>query len=330
MRVFLSYRRSDVGGYAGRLHDALVQRLGAKNVFQDVSAISPGEDFTVAVDQALDACDAVLGVIGPTWLSASTPDGQARLGQDDDYVTLELGRALERDVPVVPVLVGGARLPAAAELPEDLRQLAHRQATVLRDEAWHRDVDGLLRSLKGAPDDGRPNRRWRAVTAAVAAVPAIAVAVWLLASPGDQGEEAQDEVPACESASGPTWNDLEISDAAARAFSQDAGDLIFGVTAGRWREQAPGLWRVVLATTMENRTSEEAYHGEWHYDALVVGRRAFEWVCFSPDPSLVEAGTVGDARVGFEVRCRPGGYIELIDDAGRISVTDESLDPSTC
>jgi TIR domain len=73
VQVFLSYRRGDVGGYAGRLADALLQRLGPNSVFQDVVAIAPGQDFTVAIDRALDDCDAVLAVIGPGWLTAATP-----------------------------------------------------------------------------------------------------------------------------------------------------------------------------------------------------------------------------------------------------------------
>jgi TIR domain len=73
VKVFLSYRRSDVGGYAGRLGDAVVRHFGAKSVFQDVTAISPGQDFVQAIDRALDKCDAMLAVIGPGWLTASTP-----------------------------------------------------------------------------------------------------------------------------------------------------------------------------------------------------------------------------------------------------------------
>jgi len=41
VQVFLSYRRGDVPGHAGRLADALRQRLGANSVFQDVVAIAP-------------------------------------------------------------------------------------------------------------------------------------------------------------------------------------------------------------------------------------------------------------------------------------------------
>jgi hypothetical protein len=65
VQIFLSYRRNDVGGYAGRLSDALRERLGARSVFQDVTAIERGEAFTAAIDRALDECDAVLAIIGP-------------------------------------------------------------------------------------------------------------------------------------------------------------------------------------------------------------------------------------------------------------------------
>jgi hypothetical protein len=78
VQISLSYRRGDVGGYAGRLSDALRQRLGAKSVFQDVTAIAPGQDYTAAIDRALDGCDAVLVVIGPGWQAAATPQGTPR------------------------------------------------------------------------------------------------------------------------------------------------------------------------------------------------------------------------------------------------------------
>ncbi len=160
MQVFLSYRRNDVGGYAGRLTDALLQRLGAKSVFQDVIAVAPGQDFTVELDRALDDSDAVLAVIGPGWLTAATRQGAPRLFEADDYVRLELARALNRNVRVVPVLVGGAALPAATDLPDELRGLVHRQAVVLHDETWHQDVDGLVGSLRGEPAVPPGHGRW--------------------------------------------------------------------------------------------------------------------------------------------------------------------------
>ena len=79
-----------------------------------MTAISPGQNYTVAIDRALADSDAVLAVIGPGWLTAVTPQGMPRLLEAGDYVHLELARALERDIRVIPVLVGGARLPEAA------------------------------------------------------------------------------------------------------------------------------------------------------------------------------------------------------------------------
>jgi hypothetical protein len=161
VQIFLSYRRGDVGGYAGRLADALRQRLGARSVFQDVTAIAPGQDYTAAIDRALDGSDAVLVMIGPGWHAAATPQGTPRLFDADDYVRLELSRALNRNVRVIPVLVGGASPPAAPDLPDDLQGLAHRQAVVLHDATWHQDVEGLLRSLRGQPAvPAGPRRRW--------------------------------------------------------------------------------------------------------------------------------------------------------------------------
>jgi TIR domain len=101
VQVFLSYRRDDAGGYAGRLADALLQRLSPRNVFQDVTAISPGQDYTVAIDRALADSDAALVVIVPARFTAATPQGTRRLLEGDDYVHLELARALRRDIRII-------------------------------------------------------------------------------------------------------------------------------------------------------------------------------------------------------------------------------------
>lgn len=190
VRVFLSYRRGDVGGYAGRLSDDLRERLGTNSVFQDVTAIELGAAFTVAIDRALDESDAVLAVIGPRWLSAATPQGTRRLFEADDSVRLELTRALQREVRVVPVLVGGADLPAADALPEDLRGLVERQGIALRDESWRQDVESLVGSLRGEPV--MPNRRphrWLIATAAAVllALAGVGIGLWVT-SGGNSGQ----------------------------------------------------------------------------------------------------------------------------------------------
>ncbi len=331
VRIFLSYRRRDVGGYAGRLHDALTQRLGRKNVFQDVSAIGPGQDFTEVIRRALDDCDAVIAVIGPGWMGAD-PEGAPRLGQPDDYVRLELGTALTRDLPVVPVLLGGAPLPAASDLPEELRPLVQRQAVVVRDESWHQDVDGLVRSLRDEISARPDSSRWRISAAVLLALLVVAavVAFWPDREESDKAEDAN--LPAaCVPPAAEGWTELAIAPDAVGDVSATGGTLAFAVRRGSWRPVGPGRWEVTLETAMENRSTSEAYHGDWHYDSLVVGRRVFEKTCFSSTPDLVLAGTVGDALVGFEVRCEPTGYIELVleESESRIRVTDAS-EPGPC
>ena len=82
MRIFLSYRRDDSSAWAGRLRDALADEFGKDNIFQDVVAVQPGQDFTDAVDAALSRSDAALAVIGPRWLTAAGVDGEPRLADE--------------------------------------------------------------------------------------------------------------------------------------------------------------------------------------------------------------------------------------------------------
>ena len=88
---------------------------------------------------------------------------------------------------------------------------------------------------------------------------------------------------------------------------------------------------MILETTMDNRTPGDQYHGEWRYQELIVGRRAFGYSCFSPQPDLVAPGTVGDALIGFDVRCEPQGYIELVlaQSQDRFPITADA-EPGVC
>ena len=331
VQIFLSYRRGDVGGYAGRLTDALVQRLGAKSVFHDVTAIAPGQDFTEAIDRALDDCDAVLAVIGPSWPAAATPQGAPRLFEADDYVRLELATALKRNVRVVPVLVGGAPMPRPADLPDELRELVQRQAVVLHDETWHQNVDGLVRSLRGEPAvPHRRNRRRLVIGAVAVALAALGAGAWWW-GPGTSGEGETDTADpiACAPLTAQGWSRIKLGEDPSVTVKAATGSTIYGVKDARSRAH-PGKWQVTLAVTMENATPDSRYNGFWNYESLVVGQRQFEATCFSPDPELVDSGFVGDALVGFEVRCKPVGHIELVVEDRRMSVTDNALEPGNC
>ena len=333
MRVFLSYRRDDAGGYAGRLTDALLQRLGPKSVFHDVTAISPGQDYSVAIDRALADSDAALVVIGPGWLTAVTPQGARRLLEADDYVHLELARALGRDIRVIPVLVGGARLPEPAELPDDLQALAQRQALELHNETWHDDVDGLVRSLRGEPAvPANRRRRWLVAGTALIALLALGAGAWWLWGPGTgaQTGSAAAAIPPCAPPASQAWSQIALSKNPTAVDRASPGNpLIFTVKEAHWRAHN-GKWQVILATSVKNAAQQTNSIGDWRYKSLVVAQREFNVTCFSPTSDTVDPGIVDDELVGFDVKCKPTGLIQLVLESGIISVTPDTLDWGSC
>jgi hypothetical protein len=149
--IFISYRRADSGPYAGRLADALSHHFGADQVLLDIHKINPGEDFSRVIEQQMGSCQALLAVIGPTWLSVTDDAGQRRLNDPADFVRLEIAAALGRaDVMVIPVLVGPTSMPAAADLPKPLASLAEWNALRLTDENWDDQTARLTRALETA------------------------------------------------------------------------------------------------------------------------------------------------------------------------------------
>lgn len=146
--IFLSYRRDDASGWAGRLYEHLVRDWGAGQVFMDIDAIEPGDDFREAIARTMQSCEVVLVVIGPNWLQMRDEFGNRRLEDEADTHRAEVIAALEADVRVVPVLVGDAGMPKASDLPEVLRSLAYRNAAVIEDRRFAADVAELLSSLR--------------------------------------------------------------------------------------------------------------------------------------------------------------------------------------
>jgi hypothetical protein len=193
-RFFLSYRRDDSAGFAGRLADALESAFGADSVFRDVDDIRPGQDFVTAIESQLQAVKAVLVMIGPRWLEATGSDGRRRLGAPDDFVSLEVGAALTSGKPVIPLLVGGAKMPRESDLPPTLAGLARRQGVPLSDSGWRMDVERLVASLRDLmPDEGGrlpPSRRVRMVLAGLAVVVLLGVFAALRFLPGSTGPDS--------------------------------------------------------------------------------------------------------------------------------------------
>ena len=149
-RIFISYRREDSRGYAGRLQGDLSRRYTNEAVFRDIE-IPPGVDFAEHIYGLIDHCNIVLVMIGNGWLNARDKNGARRLDKEDDWVRLEIERALARsDVEVIPVLVDGARLPPRDELPPSLAPLRRLNAFELSDRRWDYDVSELGRYLDAA------------------------------------------------------------------------------------------------------------------------------------------------------------------------------------
>jgi hypothetical protein len=146
--VFVSYRRKDSEGESGRLFDDLSSHFGSESVFMDVSAIEPGRDFRKAIDQSVTTCSVLLAIIGQEWLELKDAAGRRRLEDPNDFVRLELASALRRDIPLIPVLVRGAKMPEADRLPSDLQELVYRNAVELTHARWKSDVQLLIRALR--------------------------------------------------------------------------------------------------------------------------------------------------------------------------------------
>jgi hypothetical protein len=128
--IVISYRREDSQATTGRIFDRLEGHYGQGHVFMDIDNIPYGIDFRDHLQEMLDRCDILLVVVGPRWFGRNE-DGQPRLLEEEDWVRIEVATALQKKIPVIPLLVEGARMPKRAELPEDLHGFAFRQAAVL-------------------------------------------------------------------------------------------------------------------------------------------------------------------------------------------------------
>jgi hypothetical protein len=151
-KVFISYRRADSAGYSGRVMDRLDRELGRDLVFMDVDAIPLGTNFSKVLHEEVAKCGVLLAVIGPNWLDARDEHGNRRLDNPNDFVRIEIAAALQRNIPVIPILLEGARIPKTTQLPEDLKELALRNGMDIRHASFQDDMNRLIRGLKGQAD----------------------------------------------------------------------------------------------------------------------------------------------------------------------------------
>ena len=191
--VFFCYRRED-SGYTGRLYDRVRDRF-PNRVFFDVADIPLGQNFVETIRRAIMASRVLIAVIGKNWQSATDPDGHRRLDNAQDFVRIEIAMALEGELEILPVLLPGAAMPRAEELPDDIAALAHRQAIEISDADFDHDVDlisGGLEKALGITQRRRYLRGAALVLAALALIAAGAAATYVfgLRTPTPDGTKA--------------------------------------------------------------------------------------------------------------------------------------------
>ena len=144
-KIFISYRREDADWPVLWLTDKLAEHFGAGVVFQDRTSIRPGDDFAAKIVAGAEGCSALLAVMGPRWLGPKA-DGGRRIDDPRDWVRVEIETAISREIRVIPILVHGAAMPLASELPKSLQTLADRQAITL--DSASPDIRSLVSVLE--------------------------------------------------------------------------------------------------------------------------------------------------------------------------------------
>ncbi len=150
MKIFISYRQNDSPGDCRQLSERLRQRFGRENVFFDIDSIRLGDNWWTVARERIRASDVLLVPIGQSWLTIKNKAGRRKIDDPSDPVHRELALALKEQLRMVPVLVEGAGMPDADQLPLPLREFADLTAYELRHRSFDRDVEALIDEL-GAP-----------------------------------------------------------------------------------------------------------------------------------------------------------------------------------
>ena len=280
--IFISYRRSDDPNATGRIYDRLVAEFGRAKVFKDIDSIPLGRDFRSHLNDVIGQCAVVLAIVGPRWVDAHNEAGARRLEDAEDFVRLELEAAMARDIPVVPVLVSHAPMPATAQLPATLAALAYRQSIAVRpDPDFHTDATRLATGLRAmldpkaaalaasssadaAPAPGADAQRVRRsrLTAGLLAAAALVIAVLLVPALRHMRETSPPEAHVDILTPG-------RMDAGGFALSPDGRRLVFVGSSGGQRR----LWLRDLAATRAQPLAgtEEATFPFWSPDGHSIG-----------------------------------------------------------
>lgn len=151
MKVFISYRHNDSPGDSRELCERLQRSFGQENVFFDIHSIRLGENWWAVARETIRSSDILLVPIGQSWLSITDENGRPRLEDPGDPLRREVALALKEHIRTIALLVEGARMPRADQLPEELKELAESDRRELRHRRFASDVDALIEELGGDP-----------------------------------------------------------------------------------------------------------------------------------------------------------------------------------
>lgn len=143
------------------MFDRLTARFDRRQIFMDIDGIGLGEDFVETIEKKVGACDVLIAVIGAHWLNSSDQQGGRRLDNPEDFVRMEIGTALRRNIRVIPVLVDGALMPKATDLPDDLKRLARRNALLIGDTHFDDDCRRLVAAIEEVVEKAEAERKQR-------------------------------------------------------------------------------------------------------------------------------------------------------------------------
>lgn len=305
--VFISYRREDAGGHAGRLADRLIARFGAARVFMDVQDIQPGQNFQQAIEQTIAKCDHMIAVVGPRWLQIL----QARAASGEDFVRHEISVALARGTTVIPVLVGGATMPAGEQLPPTLAAFSRCQAVEVRDNHFDGDAARIVDFLAGGPTGVAHLNLFgwwiprRAFIWLLSVLVAVAVGGWL-AWPG-RVPASVDQPPSLDGAVG-----------ASASASRVLPTLSYGTwTLRNARDEAGKSWNnsVLQFTSQQESPDGLIVHGRftWRLDNMLLGTEDVSGRYVERTRQVIlEGSTVTDAPHERSERLAVGSYSAVL------------------
>jgi hypothetical protein len=288
--IFISYRREDTSGYAGRLYDQVSAHFGRDHVFMDVADLEPGSDFVATIEKKVGTCDALIALIGKNWLTIKDEQNQVRLSRPGDFVNVEIAAALKRNVEVIPVLVGGAKMPLERELPESLLLLSRRQALEISDVHFTRDVGDLIEALKrpgGTPAARSPQWSKPALAAGVSAICVLAAGIGILTWRNAPHPREQAEAPV-------------VAPPASSSTIVDNANI-------------SGNWMAVV--------QKEDVKYEIYFTFEVVGDKLFGRAIYPTGEAGILNGTIRQGRISFTTKHVPNFAVEeaTITVEGRIS-----------